>query len=185
MPASHAEFNWRRTATLLLVAVLVVSVATALAMGLRRDPKDIRSATVGKPAPAFDLERLDGQGRIRLADYAGRVVVVNFWASWCVPCREENPALAATWERYRSSGVVLVGVVYQDSREAAREYTTQFGNIWPSLLDEGGRTAIAYGIFGIPETFFIRADGVIAGRHVGAIDQETLTRGIEAIRATP
>lgn len=165
--------------------VLLVAVIAVLAAGFRRDPRDVKTGTVGHPAPAFDLERLDGTGRLNLAQYAGKVVVLNFWASWCIPCKEENPALAAVYERYRTSDATLIGVVYQDSPEAAREYTQRMGNTWPSVLDEGGRIAIAYGVFGIPETFFIGPDGVIAGRHVGAIDERTLINGIEALRRRP
>ncbi len=181
--------TWGSRALAAAVGLVLVGILVVLALGFRRDPQDIKTGTVGHPAPGFDLERLDGEGRIRLADYRGWVVLLNFWASWCVPCRQENAALAAVWERYRPTReVILIGVVYQDSVEAARQYTAHYGNTWPSVLDPGGRTAIAYGVFGIPETYFIRPDGVIAGRHIGAIDQQTLITGIEEIRrlsATP
>lgn len=175
---SRAVLLVRIAATVVIVGLLVV-----LALAFRRDPHDIKSAAVGKPAPAFDLERLDGKGRISLEALRGKVVIVNFWASWCIPCKEENPALASVWERYRTADVVLLGIVYQDSVEAAREYTERLGNTWPSLIDDNGRTAIAFGVFGIPETFFIGPDGVIAGRHIGAIDAQTLVTGIEALRS--
>lgn len=161
---------------------MVVGLVIVLGLGFRRDPRDIRTGTVGGPAPAFELERLDGNGMLRLEDLRGKVIVLNFWASWCIPCKEENPALAATWERYRLSGVVLIGVLYQDSVEAGRAFTQRYGNTWPSVIDPNGRTGIAYGVFGIPETYFIAPDGVIAGRHIGPIDEATLARGIEAIR---
>lgn len=177
----RASFGSGRRLTLAVV-VLVVGLVVVLALSFRRDPRDIRTGTVGKPAAAFDLERLDGQGRIRLDDYRGRTVILNFWASWCIPCKQENPALAEVWERYRDSDVVLIGIVYQDSPEAARDYTARLGNTWASGIDAEGRTAIAYGVFGIPETFFVAPDGVIAGRHIGPIDQQTLITGIEAIR---
>jgi cytochrome c biogenesis protein CcmG/thiol:disulfide interchange protein DsbE len=164
------------------VIVIVLGLLAALALGFRRDPHDIKTGTINKPAPAFTLDRLDGSGQTSLADYQGRVVIVNFWASWCIPCKQENPALVRVWERYRASDVVLLGIVYQDSVEAARDYTARMGNTWASVVDADGRTAIAYGVFGIPETFFIRPDGVIAGRHIGPIDEETLITGIEAIR---
>lgn len=167
--------------TTALVLVLVAVVAS-LALSFRRDPQDIRTGTVGKPAPAFDLPQLGTDGRIALDSYRGRVVVLNFWASWCVPCKQENPALTRVWERYRMSEVVLLGIVYQDTTEAALDYTRRMGNTWPSVIDVEGRTAIAYGVFGIPETYFVGPDGVIAGRHIGPIDEETLIKGIEELR---
>lgn len=160
----------------------IVGLVAVLAFGFRRDPHDIKTGTVGKPAPSFDVERLEGPGRLRLEDYRGKVVVLNFWASWCIPCKQENPALVAVWERYRTSDLVLIGVLYQDSVESGRDYTARMGNTWPTGVDDNGRTALAYGVFGIPETFFIGTDGVIAGRHIGPIDVDTLTTGIEALR---
>lgn len=163
-----------------LVALIVV-----LALGFRRDPHDVRSAAVGKPAPAFDLAPLDGGGRVALEQYRGKVVVVNFFASWCVPCREEHPALVRAWERYRTSNVVLIGILYQDSVESGREFVRRLGTTWPTAIDDEGRTAFGFGVFGVPETYFIGPDGVIAGRHFGPIDEQTLVRGIEALRRTP
>ena len=119
---------------------------------------------------------------MRLADYRGKVLVINFWASWCVPCKEENPALVAVWERYRTSDVMLIGILYQDSLDAGRGYTQRMGNTWPTGVDDDGRVAFSYGVFGIPETFFVSADGIIAGRHIGPIDERTLIRGIETLR---
>src|SRR5712691_12468076 len=98
---------WPRRMIVALVVVILVSVVTALAFGFRRDPHDIKTGTVGKPAPAFELDRLDGSGRLSLTAYQGRVVILNFWASWCIPCKQENPALVRVWERYRTSDVVL------------------------------------------------------------------------------
>ncbi|MEO8633137.1 MAG: TlpA disulfide reductase family protein [Chloroflexota bacterium] len=167
------------------VTIAIVGLVVVLLLAFRRDPRDIRTGTIGKPAAAFDLERLDGPGRIRLADYAGKIVIVNFWASWCIPCKQENPALVAVWERYRTSDVMLIGILYQDSLDSARSYTRRMGNTWPTGIDDDGRVAFAYGVFGIPETFFIGPDGVISGRHIGAIDEATLVRGIEALRRPP
>ncbi len=171
----------RRALRYLAIAAISGAVLVLL-LGFRRDPLDVRTGTVGRPAPAFDLPALGGNDRISLASYAGKVVVVNFWASWCIPCKEENPALVDIWERYHAADVVLIGIVYQDSPDAARDYTARLGNRWSSGIDADGRTALSYGVFGIPETFFIGPDGVIAGRHVGAIDGATLARGIEALR---
>lgn len=167
------------------IVIALAGLVGVLALSFRFDPHDMRSAAVGQSAPAFDLELLEGGGRLTLDRLRGKIVVVNFWASWCVPCKQENPALASVWERYRSADVVLVGIVYQDSVDAAREYTTRLGNTWPSVLDDNGRTAFSFGVFGIPETFFIARDGVIAGRHIGPIDQDTLIRGIDTLRTRP
>lgn len=160
----------------------IAGLVLVLLLGFRRDPHDIRTGTIGRPAPAIELPALDGGSALDLAQYRGKVVIVNFWASWCIPCKEENPALVDIWERYHGTDVVLVGIVYQDSVESAREYTARLGNRWTSGIDADGRTALSYGVFGIPETFFIGPDGVIAGRHVGAIDAKTLAAGIEALR---
>ena len=152
-----------RTLMSTIVVIVLVAIIAVLALGFRRDPRDIKSAAVGKPAPAFTLDRLDGPGQLSLAEHQGKVVILNFWASWCVPCKQENPALAAVWERYRASAdFVMIGIVYQDSIDAARDYTRRMGNAWPSALDPDGRTAFAYGVFGIPETFFIAPDGQVA-----------------------
>ena len=163
--------------------VAIVGLVLVLALGFRRDPQDIRTGTIHQPAPAFDLERLDAPGRVRLADLSGQVVVVNFFASWCVPCKEEAPALVRVWERYRTSGVVFVGIVYQDAPQAAKDFHERLGQTWPAALDDNGRTALAFGVFGVPETYFIGKDGVIEGRHIGPIDEATLIRGIEALRS--
>lgn len=171
----------RRIARYAAVA-LILGLAVVLTLAFRRDPHDIKTGTVGKPAPAFTLADLAGHGSISLDQYTGKVVVLNFWASWCVPCKEENPALTEVWERYRDTDVVLVGIVFQDTVDAAREYTRRLGNTWPSAVDANGQVALSYGVFGPPETYFIGADGVIAGRHIGPIDAVTLTNGIEALR---
>jgi cytochrome c biogenesis protein CcmG/thiol:disulfide interchange protein DsbE len=153
-----------------------------LALAFRRDPHDIRTGTIGKPAPAFTLMRLDGSGEVTLADLAGKVVVVNFFASWCLPCTQENPALVRVYERYRESDVVMLGVNLQESRENGLAYVRRMGMAWPTLADPDGRVVLSYGVFGPPETFFIGRDGIIAGRHIGPIDEATLVQGIEELR---
>lgn len=170
--------RWLRYGVVLGIAALVV----VLMLSFRRDPHDIRTGTVNKPAAAFTLDRLDGNGKVTLSDHAGKVVIINFWASWCIPCKEENPALVRVWERYRTSDVVLIGIVYQDSLESARRYVRDNGVTWPTATDEDGRVAFAYGVFGIPETYFIGPDGIIAGRHIGPIDEATLVAAIDGLR---
>ncbi len=180
-PAPTRSWQIVRIAVVVALAALVLVLAT----GFRRDPQDIRTGTIGQPAPAFDLERLDAPGRVALADLRGKVVVVNFFASWCLPCKEEAPALVRAWERYRTSGVVFVGIVYQDEPDAAKAFHERMGQTWPAVLDEDGRTALRFGVFGVPETYFIDPSGVIRGRRIGRIDEATLINGIEALRPRP
>jgi cytochrome c biogenesis protein CcmG/thiol:disulfide interchange protein DsbE len=184
MEAAVATPRDSRTGTLIRAAIVVALVVlmVVLAMGFRRDPRDIKTGTIGDPAPAFDLERLDEPGRVRLTDLRGKVVIVNFFASWCVPCKEEAPHLIRVWERYRTSDVAFVGIVYQDEAAAARDFHDRMGQTWPIALDDEGRTAFGFGVFGVPETFFVRPDGVIEGRHIGPIDETTLIRAIEEMR---
>lgn len=170
--------RWLRLAIVVGIGALVV----VLVLAFRMDPRDIRSGTVGKPAAAFALAKLDGSGTLEVKP-GGGITVVNFFASWCIPCKQENPALVRVYERYRSSDVTFVGVLYQDSLEAGRQYVRDNGVVWPTVNDEQGRVAFAYGVRGIPETFFVGRDGVIAGRHFGPIDETTLITGIECLRA--
>ena len=156
----------------LLLLVLTVNVASPGAV-----PGD---PIVGRPAPAFELETLDGQ-RLALAEMRGSPVVVNFWASWCIPCREEAPLLTAAARDHEAQGLRVVGIVYQDSREAARDFMTRYGQTYPGLLDPDGRAAVDFGVFGIPETFYIDRAGVVRSRQVGPVTAEGLARMIQAI----
>jgi cytochrome c biogenesis protein CcmG, thiol:disulfide interchange protein DsbE len=164
------------------VVVALLALTVTLALAFRRDPHDIKTGTIGKPAPAFTLQRLDGSGEVTLADLEGKVVVVNFFASWCLPCTQENPALVRVYERYRESDVVMLGVNLQESRENGLAYVQRMGMAWPTLADDDGRVVLSYGVFGPPETFFIGRDGIIEGRHIGPIDEVTLVNGIEELR---
>jgi cytochrome c biogenesis protein CcmG/thiol:disulfide interchange protein DsbE len=176
----------RRRRGLAVAAVLlpVVLFALLLASGLGRDPDRLPSELVGVSAPEFSLPRLGDDGTVDLASLRGQVVVVNFWASWCQACKEEHPALLAAWDRYRDRGVVLVGVDFEDTESAALDYAATMSGDWPLVGDPGSRTAIAYGVFGVPETFVIAPDGTIAGKRVGAVSYEWLTDRIEAALRT-
>ena len=165
------------------IVIAIGALVVVLVLAFRRDPHDIRTGTVGKAAAAFTVQKLDGSGSVALDEARGKVTVVNFFASWCIPCKEENPALLRAYERYRSSDVVFLGVLYQDSRDSGLKYINDNGVTWPTGSDDDGRVAFAYGVFGIPETYFIGADGVIAGRHIGPIDDTTLTNAIDTLRA--
>jgi cytochrome c biogenesis protein CcmG, thiol:disulfide interchange protein DsbE len=163
------------------VVTAVALVASVLSFGLGRDPTAIRSPLVGRAAPDFALGMLDGKGTLRLADLRGQVVIVNFWASWCAECRVEHPSLAAAWRRFRDAGVVLVGIDFQDTRADALAYLAGSGATWPAVEDPGSRTALAYGVSGIPETFFIGPDGRIAAKHAGPVSYDQIVAEISAL----
>ena len=152
---------------LLLAVVLVVGVAGGaglLTPALR----------VGDRAPDFALADLDGEP-VRLADYAGRPVLVNFWASWCLPaCAEEFPVLAEALEAHADTGLAVIGIVYRDRSEAARAFGNQLGATWPLAMDPGERVARAYGVFGPPESWLVGPDGIVVSRHIGPFTAEEL-----------
>ena len=160
---------------MVLLGGFVVLVPALFLFGsqLGRDPSLVASPLLGQPAPAFSLPRFDQPGRISTSDFAGRVTVINFWASWCVPCREETPVLEDFYRRH-PQGVELIGVLYNDTPQAALAFRRQLGGSWPLADDPGGRTAIDYGVFGVPETYVVDQRGVIMAKLVGAIRPGTL-----------
>lgn len=171
---------YRRSILAALVVVPTIAFALLLATGLGGDPRELPSQFVGHPAPTFRLPGLGGGPGVDLADLRGQVVVVNFWASWCVACREEHPNLVAAWDRYRERGVVLVGIDFEDTVDGALAYSKELGGDWPLVTDPGSRIAIAYGVYGVPETFVIAPNGTISAKRVGAVTYEWLTSEIEA-----
>ncbi len=153
---------------LAVVVAIVGGMIWLLAFGFTRDPRYIESPLVSRQAPPFTLTLFDG-GTLRLEDLRGKAVVVNFWASWCLPCRTEAPALQAAWEKYQDRGVVFVGIAIQDKEENAREFLREFGLTYLNGRDATGEIAVDYGVWGIPETFFIDGEGRITYKHVGEI----------------
>jgi len=124
-------------------------------------------------APAFTLDRLDRDGSLGVADLRGKAVVVNFWASWCVPCRDEAPVLQKTFERYRDQGLVVLGVDVNDFRQDARRFMKRYGLSYPIVYDGKGSTVGKWGVRGFPETFFVDRTGKLVGERIeGAVDIE-------------
>jgi cytochrome c biogenesis protein CcmG, thiol:disulfide interchange protein DsbE len=158
---------------LLAGLVVVLPLLGILVVNLGRDPHAIRSPLVGKPAPAFELPQVGGGGPVSLADLRGKPVVVNFWATWCIPCLEEHNTLQEGARRL-GPGVQFVGIVYEDEEALALRYLRQRGSAYPSLMDEGGRAAIAYGVAGVPETYFIDATGTVVSKYAGPLDPDRL-----------
>jgi cytochrome c biogenesis protein CcmG, thiol:disulfide interchange protein DsbE len=161
-----------------LVGVIAAGVISLLAYGFTRDARYIQSPLVGRQAPPFTLTVFDGKA-ISLEDLRGKVVFLNFWASWCVPCRAEAEALEAAWKKYKDRGVVFLGVNIQDKEEDARGFLKEFGITYMNGRDETGKIAIDYGVWGIPETFFIDHQGRITYKHAGALGVPLITTKLD------
>lgn len=166
------------------IAFGTVALAVVLASRFGSDPTLVDSPLIGQPAPDFDLTTLDGRDRVALGDLEGDIVVVNFFASWCLQCRAEHDDLVATSDAFGENGVAFVQIGYQESPSESLEYLAQAGTSeWTRYAaDPGSRTAIAYGVFGIPETFFIDDNGVVVGKIIGETDALTLGATIDAIK---
>ena len=173
--------NWKRS--LVAIAVCVPLVAL-LAFGMTRDPGEIPSPLPGKPAPEFALPMMDDDATVRLADHRGQVVVLNFWASWCLQCRDEHADLSMAANMYRDRGVAFYGVLYNDTPENGRRWLEAMGGqSYPALLDDGSRTAIEYGLYGVPETFIIDQDGQVVHKKIGPTTLTELAGLLEPLLA--
>jgi cytochrome c biogenesis protein CcmG/thiol:disulfide interchange protein DsbE len=170
----------RRIILLATVVLAVVAVVAVLATGLGRDPSVPASPLVGRPAPDFTLAQLDGPP-VTLSKLRGQVVVINFWASWCTECHTEQAALSSTWQQFRDAGVVVVGINFQDARDDARDYVRSAGVSYPVVVDADSRTALAFGVRGIPETFIVDGSGRTAERVIGPVDAAKLASQINAV----
>jgi cytochrome c biogenesis protein CcmG, thiol:disulfide interchange protein DsbE len=165
------------------IPLAVVPVLVLLAYGFRTDPRDIPSPLVGKPASSFKLTAFDGKP-VALESLRGQVVIVNFWASWCYPaCYEEAPSLERAWKTYKDRGLMVVGVNFQDKDEPAKRFLTQFGHTFPNAPDPSGRVSVDYGVYGVPETYFIDKKGRVRFKQVGPVSDETLKSQIERLLA--
>jgi cytochrome c biogenesis protein CcmG/thiol:disulfide interchange protein DsbE len=138
-------------------------------------------ATAGSMAPDFDLPRLRGEGTIQLSDLRGSAVVVNFWASWCIPCQKEFPVLREVQRRYRADDLVIVGITYRDIPSDAREFARDERATWDLVTDERSKTAVDYGVRAIPQTFFITPEGRISQRYFQAPSEATFDAEIDKI----
>ena len=155
-----------------------------LMFGLARNPDFFPTPLIGEPAPAWHLETLEGDS-LSLAELRGKVVVLNFWASWCVPCRAEHGVLLETARTYPVDEVQVVGIVYDDSRRNAQRFLDQLGNTWLHVVDPGIRTAIDHGVHGVPETFFVDRGGAIGAKHIGPLTWDVVQANVDSLLASP
>jgi cytochrome c biogenesis protein CcmG/thiol:disulfide interchange protein DsbE len=161
---------------MLLLALGVLALLAYGVIAKRKEP-------LGEgPAPDFTLSLFGGE-QITLSDLRGQVVVINVWASWCPPCRDEAPVLERSWRTYRDRGVTFIGVDYMDTEPAALAYIDEFDITYPNGPDLGSRISQDYNVQGVPETFFITPQGEIAEVFVGPLSEARLTSILERLLA--
>lgn len=188
-PSEQPAARRRSPVVLLLVLGIAFALLGLLAFGwLQRQAPPLE---VGL-APQFEIKTFDGQ-TLRLADLKGKPVVLNFWASWCIPCRDEAPALQALWEKYRDQGLVVIGVDYVDTDPEAKKFMQEFGVTYPTGADVGTIISSKYKITGVPETYFITREGKLLagkdgtgranGNYIGAISARALQERVEQLMA--
>jgi cytochrome c biogenesis protein CcmG, thiol:disulfide interchange protein DsbE len=171
--------RWRITLSFVVLCLALVGV---LYKGFGRNPHEVPFMLQGQPAPAFTLASLDSGGRVSLAELKGRPVVLNFWASWCGPCKMEHPVLEWGAREFGHQAQFL-GVLFEDTDDNARQFLSQMGASFPQLTDPRSRMAVDYGVAGVPETYFIDRQGIIRGKHVGPIDPQTLANWMRDLSA--
>jgi len=162
-----------------LIAGILITVALVviLSAGLGKDPQHIESPLIGKQAPDFALKAVGTGETIDLNQFRGKPLVVNFWATWCRPCYEEHPVLVSNAQMMQGQ-VQFLGVVFQDKEEKIQQFLNERGTAYPTLVDQAGKTAIAYGVGGVPETFFLNKDGKVVAKFEGPIDPESLQQNV-------
>ncbi len=153
-----------------LALFIVLAGYFALALRPGRDPSALPSAMIDKPMPAIDLAALDGGARVTSASIAGQVVLINFFASWCAPCREEQPVLMRL---KAEKAVPVIGIAYKDKPEDTQRFLAQLGDPFQRIgVDQSGRLGLDFGVYGVPETYVIGKDGRIRFRQVSVITPE-------------
>lgn len=153
-PPSAPARRWRFAVTVLAV----IAAGAALAYGLLKPAPPARTSA-GKSLPEFTLQRLDGKGTVSSGDLVGRPLVINFWGSWCDPCKEEVPRFQAAWEQYAGRGVTILGVDLRDAPDNARAFVRKEGVTYPVVVDPDETLARALHVGGLPQTFFVDSDG--------------------------
>jgi cytochrome c biogenesis protein CcmG, thiol:disulfide interchange protein DsbE len=172
-----------------MVAAVVAGLAGLFVFGLLRGAPDrnVPSALLDRAVPTFELPVYDrfqaAYGpTLDLAAFGDRPKVINFWASWCIPCYEEAPHLELAHRQF-GDRVLFIGIQTQDreARAAGRAFIDRFDFTFPNLIDADSRVSIAYGVFGVPETYFVRANGSLAYKHVGPVTPELMTEKVQAL----
>ena len=178
----------RRTVAISSTALLVVVVAFSVFLGTRHavnDATGIKSPLLGKMAPNFSGEELNTNasgGTFTLSKYHGDIVVINFWASWCVPCQVESPNISTfAWDQ-KNSHVQVIGVVFNDSVSSATAFSKKYGDLFPSIIDTGGLIANSYGVTSPPTTFVLNTKGEVAATLIGPVSTKQLSEVVKRVR---
>lgn len=158
---------------LLIGVAIIIPVITVLFMNLGRNPHRVDSPLVGRELIEFKLREVGSGAPMDIASLKGKPMVINFWATWCLPCYAEHGVLTRTARRM-GSDVQFVGVVFDDEESRILRFLDENGRAYPTLVDEDGKVAIAYGVYGVPETFFVDPSGTIVAKHEGPLDDASL-----------
>ncbi len=169
---------WRRFILTLLAIIPIIGI---LAYGFKRDPKYIESPLIGRQAPPFTLTLFNGKA-VSLSDMRGKAVFLNFWSSWCLSCRVEARDLEAAWKNLKDKDIVFLGIDIQDKEKDALGFLKEFNVTYPNGRDASGKISVDYGVWGIPETFFIDPQGRITYKHVGALGTAIVVAKLEEAR---
>ncbi len=168
---------------ILILAILISLFAIFLATGLANKASATgRSGEqlIGRKAPEFLADSINGKP-VSLSNYPESPIILNFWASWCPPCRDETPHFEKIWRLYKEKDVVVIGINVQDDLNSANEYISEFDVTFINGMDKNGRIMVDYGVTGLPVTFFLDREGMIIGRWVGSIGASSLESRVEAL----
>jgi cytochrome c biogenesis protein CcmG, thiol:disulfide interchange protein DsbE len=181
--------NARRRRFIIVFAVSIINVALLALLGsqllipAQDQSHSADSSLEGHPAPDFTLATLNVHAapKIELASLKGKPVMLNFWASWCDPCKHEAPLLETTWLRVQGQGIVFLGIDFQDTASGGLSFLRTYGITYPNVVDAAGSVAINYGVTGVPETYFLDRRGVVVQKVIGELTEQTLQSNLQAL----
>lgn len=179
----QAETPGRRREYVVLSVVSTIVIVLALIFGIKLFIGDqtTQSPLIGEQAPAFNLQVWGSSNSVSISSLHGKPVVLNLWASWCIPCRQEAPALESAWQQYQSQGVEFIGVDVQDTQQAGQQFISENGITYPIVTDADGHLSINYGMTGVPETYFISPSGRIVGKIAGPLDAQSISTSMQQL----